>query len=191
MDRRIKKNQEAIMKALLSLMAEKDFSKITINEIAERADVNRGTIYSHYMDKYDLLDACIETHLDQLMASCMPIEGVELFPSKNSLLRTFELMEKNASLYTTLLTNKGVPPFRNRVQAMLEKGIQEQITTNHHDLGLHTDVLVQFLSSATVGVIEWWFTHAMPYSAAEITDQLWTLLELNQMIPRTSPVQPL
>ncbi|MFD0697655.1 TetR/AcrR family transcriptional regulator [Paenibacillus sp. GCM10027628] len=51
------------MNALIHLIGEKDFEKITINEIAERADVNRGTIYSHYSDKYDLLDKCLEAHL--------------------------------------------------------------------------------------------------------------------------------
>jgi AcrR family transcriptional regulator len=185
MDRRIKKNQEAIMNALISLMAEKEFGKITINEIAERANVNRGTIYSHYLDKYDLLDKCIEAHLEQLIESCLPEDETGTYPSKSSLLRTFEIMEKNSIFYTVLLTNKGVPAFRNRLQEMMNKGIQEQIVENNISLDMHKDILVQFLSSATVGVIEWWFTRSMPYSAKDITEQLWTLLELNQMIPRS------
>jgi hypothetical protein len=50
---------------------------------------------------------------------------------------------------------------------------------------MRKDILVEFLSSATVGVIEWWFTHAMPCSTIEITEQLWALLEINQVIPRS------
>lgn len=67
MDRRIQKTKDAIIKAFVELMAEKNFEQITINEIADRADVNRGTVYLHYVDKYDLLDQCIETHLNKLM----------------------------------------------------------------------------------------------------------------------------
>ncbi|GFZ83146.1 hypothetical protein GCM10008018_31430 [Paenibacillus marchantiophytorum] len=89
MDRRIKKNQEAIMNSFIVLMAEKDFRIITINEIAERADVNRGTVCSHYLDKYDLLDACIAFHLEQLIRNCMPDEGQRAYPSKHSLRHTF------------------------------------------------------------------------------------------------------
>lgn len=185
MDRRIKKNQAAIMKAFIHLMAEKDFEKITINEIAERADVNRGTVYSHYSDKYDLLDKCLEIQLGQLIESCLPVDDTETYLSKDSLLRTLEQMEKNALFYRTLLTNKGVPSFRNHLQELMKKGIREQLE-NHSNLDdLSKDILVQFLSSAFAGVIEWWFMHTMPCSAEKITEKLWRLLELNQMIPRS------
>jgi AcrR family transcriptional regulator len=188
-DRRIKKNQTAIMNALMQLIAEKDFEKITINEIADRADVNRGTIYSHYSDKYDLLDKCIEAHLEHLIESCYFVDESEPFPSKISLLRTLEQIEKNAPFYMTLLQNKGIPSFRSHLQEMMNKRIKEQIVEN--DLSqdeLSKDIFVQFLSSAIVGVIEWWLTHTMPCSAEEITEQLWSLLGLlglNQMILRS------
>lgn len=55
-DRRITKSQEAIKIALIELMTEKSFDHITIKEISERANVNRGTIYLHYLDKFDLLE---------------------------------------------------------------------------------------------------------------------------------------
>lgn len=174
------------MNALIYLMGEKDFEKITINEIAERADVNRGTIYSHYSDKYDLLDKCLEAQLKELVENCSPVDGTKPYPSKVSLLRTFEEMEKNALFYRTLLMNKSVPSFRNHLQEMMNKQIRVLIVENNLSLDeLSKDILVQFLSSATVGVIEWWFTHAMPRSAKEITEQLWSLLELNQVILRS------
>jgi AcrR family transcriptional regulator len=65
-DRRILKTKEAINKAFLELFSDKEFEQITINDIADRANVNRGTIYLHYTDKYDLLNKCIDDHL----ASC-------------------------------------------------------------------------------------------------------------------------
>ncbi|MEV5026624.1 TetR/AcrR family transcriptional regulator [Paenibacillus sp. LPE1-1-1.1] len=185
MDRRTKKNQAAIMNALIHLIGEKDFEKITINEIAERADVNRGTIYSHYSDKYDLLDKCLEAQLYHLIEICSLVDETEPYPSKSSLLRTLVQMEKNALFYRNLLSNKGVPSFRNHLQEIMNKQIMEQIIANNLSLDeLSKDISVQFLSSAIVGVIEWWFT-TMPCSVEEITERLWSLLELNQMILRT------
>jgi len=183
MDRRVKKNQEAIMRALMSLMAEKKFEKITINEIAERADVNRGTIYSHYSDKYHLLDKCIDLNLEQLIESCMQADETESYPSKASLLHTFEIIEKNAAFYTTLLTDKALSGFRTRLQEIMKIGLQEQIAAHQLKPDMHQDIRVQFLASAVVGVIEWWFAHSTPYTAKDITEQLWKLLELNQMFP--------
>lgn len=58
-DRRVVKSQEAIKKAILELIAEKNFDDITIRDIADKANVNRGTIYLHYMDKFDLLEKII------------------------------------------------------------------------------------------------------------------------------------
>ena len=67
-DRRILKTQESLKKAVIELMADKNFDEITIQDIADRANVNRGTIYLHYQDKFDLLDKLIEAHMNELGA---------------------------------------------------------------------------------------------------------------------------
>lgn len=69
-DRRIIKSQEAIKKAFIELMTERNFDQITIQEISDRANVSRRTIYLHYMDKFDLLDKLIEEHIYELRELC-------------------------------------------------------------------------------------------------------------------------
>ncbi|MBO7743093.1 TetR/AcrR family transcriptional regulator [Paenibacillus sp. MWE-103] len=83
-DRRIIKTREAINKALIELMSEKSFENITINDIAEKANLNRGTLYLHYTDKYDLLDKCIKDHLGNL-----PIPQIQ---TKNHRLSRFAMV---------------------------------------------------------------------------------------------------
>ncbi|RUL55202.1 TetR/AcrR family transcriptional regulator [Lysinibacillus antri] len=39
--------------ACISLIEEKDFQEITINEIVEKVDINRGTFYLRFEDKYE------------------------------------------------------------------------------------------------------------------------------------------
>ena len=58
------------MNTFIDLLAEKGFEKITVNDIAERADINRGTVYLHYVDKFDLLDKCVETYVELLLNHC-------------------------------------------------------------------------------------------------------------------------
>ena len=60
LDRRVVKTLDAIKKAILELMNEKNFDDITIQDISDRANVNRSTVYLHYLDKYDLLDKLID-----------------------------------------------------------------------------------------------------------------------------------
>lgn len=182
MDRRIQKTKDAITEAFVGLMAEKDFEQITINEIADRANVNRGTVYLHYVDKYDLLDQCIETHLNQLFQSCSPDEDTTDFSSKASILHTFEYLEQHAFFYSTMLTNKGIPAFRNRLLAMALHSLREQIDMSGINQNMNQEVLVQFLASAAVGVLEWWITHSMPYPAKDMVEQFWLLLERVQMV---------
>lgn len=53
-DLRIQKFKQAIKNAFLSLLAEKDFEKITIKDICTQAMIGKSTFYYHYEDKYDL-----------------------------------------------------------------------------------------------------------------------------------------
>lgn len=187
MDRRIRKTREAILEAFVGLMAEKNFEQITINEIADRANVNRGTIYLHYTDKFDLLDQCIETHFVQLFDSC--IGDTTYTPSKAALLRTFTYLEQHAFLYATLLANKGVPAFRDRLMTVILQSLGEYIDVSGINQGMNKEMLAQFLASATVGVLEWWITHSMLCPVTDVVDQLWSLLERMQMVPQAKAQQ--
>ena len=55
MDRRQRKSREAIFKAFIALLSKKNFSKITVAEIIEKADVGRATFYAHFETKDFLL----------------------------------------------------------------------------------------------------------------------------------------
>lgn len=178
MDRRIQKSKDAIIEAFIDLMTEKDFDQITINEIADRANVNRGTVYLHYTDKYDLLEQCIETNLNQLFESCSPGGPSDDFSNRASLLRTFEYLEQHTSFYSSMLTNKGIPAFRNRLLTLALKSLDKQIDISGINNGVNKEILVQFLASGVVGLLEWWITHAMPYPAADMVEQFSRLLEI-------------
>lgn len=183
MDRRIAKTRQAIMEAFVMLMGEKSFEKITIQEIADRANVNRGTVYLHFTDKYALLDQCIETYLQLLYETCLPDGEPSEVSAKALLLRTFEFLQRNASIYATLMTSKGVPAFRNRMKAMMEQGIGEIIKNCGIGPGISPEILVQFLAVAVAGLMEWWMVRSMPYTPEEMVEQLLLILERNLILP--------
>ena len=55
-DRRTIKTRRALCAGLAELLATKELHRITVQEIADKADVNRVTFYKHYLDVYDLYD---------------------------------------------------------------------------------------------------------------------------------------
>ncbi|MCP3797234.1 TetR/AcrR family transcriptional regulator [Paenibacillus sp. CH40] len=55
-DIRIYKTKIAIERALIELLQQHHFKDITIKKICDQALIGRSTFYSHYLDKYDLLE---------------------------------------------------------------------------------------------------------------------------------------
>ena len=70
MDIRVKKTKRAIQKAFIALLREKPIEKITVKEIAERAEINKTTFYSHY-ETLDALTAEMELQTVQLVCDNM------------------------------------------------------------------------------------------------------------------------
>ena len=55
MDRRVRKTRESLITALITLLEKKNINEISVRELSELADINRGTFYLHYKDPYDML----------------------------------------------------------------------------------------------------------------------------------------
>ena len=54
-DRRIRKTRSALRRCLSALLLKKPVKDISVRELTELADINRGTFYLHYHDVFDLL----------------------------------------------------------------------------------------------------------------------------------------
>ncbi|QHT61240.1 TetR/AcrR family transcriptional regulator [Paenibacillus lycopersici] len=174
-DRRILKTQEAMKKAVLELMSEKNFDSITIQDIADRANINRGTIYLHYQDKFDLLDKLIESYINDL--GDMGEWACEL-DWADALVPYFEYFERHYLFFSTMLASKGAPiSFRNRLLAHIIEGFQGEIDrVSGRNTDLHEDIMLQFSATAYAGVIEWWITNGMPYPPQIMAKQVGVLL---------------
>lgn len=69
-DPRAKRTRKYIQKAFTDLLAEKDFEDISIQDIKERADLNRATFYNHFQDKYELLELHRKNQLNYSLIAC-------------------------------------------------------------------------------------------------------------------------
>jgi AcrR family transcriptional regulator len=71
-DPRVKRTRQLLQQAFNKPMQEKDFSAISIQDIAEGATVNRTTFHAHFEDRYQLLDYTIQKQLQQMVESKLP-----------------------------------------------------------------------------------------------------------------------
>lgn len=176
-DRRILKSQEAIKNAVIELMSEKKFDDITIQDISDRANVSRGTIYLHYMDKYDLLDKLIEEHINKLREICESAAEMDFIDAN---LPWFEYLEQHYLFFSTMLASKGAPSFRSQfLEFLIEEFKDEVDTANGKNQGLNEEVILQFIVTSYVGIVEWWFQNGMPYPPNVMAEQVGILLDRN------------
>lgn len=173
-DRRILKSQEAIKKAVLDLMAEKGFNHVTLQDISDKANVSRRTIYLHYQDKYDLLDKLIEEHISEMSEMCDWACKLEW---KDATLAFFEYFEQHYLFFSTMLASKGAPSFRNRFLEFLMHGFKDEIDiAEAKKQGLDEEVILRFMGTAYVGIVEWWITNGMPCPPQVMAHQVGILL---------------
>ncbi|HEY0263222.1 MAG TPA: TetR family transcriptional regulator [Granulicella sp.] len=68
LDPRIRRTRLLLQEALGRLIETTEFDKISVQDIAEAATVNRATFYDHYPDKYALLECMVGTRFAELLA---------------------------------------------------------------------------------------------------------------------------
>ncbi|MEI4620452.1 TetR/AcrR family transcriptional regulator [Bacillus cereus] len=176
-DRRIVKTKEAIKNAFVELMSEKNFDQITIQDITDRANIGRRTFYSHYLDKYDLLDKFTEEHINELEKICAWSSDLDFIDAN---VIWFEYLENNYSFFSTLLKSKGAPYFRSRFLEFVIKELKDEVNVNEgKNQGLNKDVIIQFLGVAIVGIVESYFTNELNEPSRVVAEQVGILLERN------------
>ena len=119
-DRRVRKTKRQLRQALMDLMSEKPSKSISVRELAERADINRGTFYIHYKDVSDLLQRLEDEMAERLILVCKKYAystgEVDAFPYLTELYR---FAQDNADLCLVLLGPNGDRAYTERICGIL------------------------------------------------------------------------
>ena len=107
-DRRIRKTKALLRSGLTDLMKQKPVNKITVKELADYVDINRGTFYLHHKDIFDLLSS-IESELMQELKDVFDKYNFEKQQIEPLLFLTdiFHFLDHNAEIVTVLLSSNG------------------------------------------------------------------------------------
>lgn len=98
------RSREWIRKAFIELLSEKDFKKITVTDIVNRADINRSTFYVHYSDIFALVDEIENEIVNRSITLISSIDNHSIFENPVPFLKALtEPIEANQELYNLLL----------------------------------------------------------------------------------------
>lgn len=175
MDRRVKKSRQALFLALTKLMTEYPIQKISVAMVTKEADVNRGTFYLHFKDKYDLKNQCIDMHLTKLMTSCVG-DDKKLFTSKKAMQTTFEYLNENSAFYKVMLTGENNTFFRKRMEEILKIGLNDFVESKNFKEPIDKEIMTQSIISAGSGLIEWWLTKRNNLEPGYLVDRFWKMI---------------
>ena len=129
-DLRVTKTRRPIKAAFLELVQTKPGQKITVTELAKRAEISKGTFYLHYLDIYNLYNQMVEETVAKIAGSFDPYP--DLFSAPESFVRTFlfsQVEPLGLSLSAgerALLTEKNMQSCSKYPQCFLD-GFKEQI----------------------------------------------------------------
>ncbi len=178
-DRRIQRTRQLLQDALIALILEKGYDKITVQNIIDQANVGRSTFYAHYLDKDDLMESSVEqlrAELGQHMAEASPDGGKEAYlPS----LALFRHTQKQHHLYKAMIGGRGIE--------IVVKAIQEGITAHalaHFEgaeragkrLAVPIEILTTHLASSLQTLLTWWLDNDMPYSPEQMNEMFLQLV---------------
>lgn len=129
-DLRVTKTRRLIKATFLELVQAKPVQKITVTELAKRAEISKGTFYLHYLDIYDLYNQMVEETVAKIAGSFDPYPDLSSAPE--SFVRTFlfsQVEPLGLSLSAgerALLTEKNMQSCSKYPQCFLD-GFKEQI----------------------------------------------------------------
>lgn len=173
-DVRVTKTQRSLVLALLALLENQSFAKITINDICNEAMVSRSTFYAHFEDKYRLLQFSLQEVDRRIFVAA---NGKTL---REALFDILSKMQIDAKLLRNLmiaeLDIEVIELFQQHFMVFFKQKLQEKAPEN----GLSEpklEVIASFYASGISQTVALWIAKRLPISTEEMADTLCELLQ--------------
>ena len=121
-DRRVRRTKKLLTQALMTLLREKQANEITVKELTDLADMNRGTFYLYYRDIYDMLEKTEDSVFEALDEIVNLRGGGDMAAqTKPLLLDLFRFIGDNQDIFRLLLSPTGDMSFLHRLNGVLRE----------------------------------------------------------------------
>lgn len=168
MDRRVRKTRKQLLIALTSLMETKDIKNISVKELTDLADMNRGTFYLHYKDVFHMVEQIENEFLQELTLILDRTFPAESLPVPLDVLSNiFSFLEENCEMCAALLGPHGDMPFFNKTTGLVEKYILNcWHKMNYPKEDFH--YYFSFIIAGCIGMMREWVSNGFKESSDEL-----------------------
>lgn len=163
-DRRSRRSRRLLKEGLLALMREKRFSEITVRDITERMDLNRGTFYLHYPDTTALLQS-VET---DMLAEAQALIDAHMAQTREerTLRPVFEpildYVVEHREVCQALFVNNSSSNFTDRLHQLIRtNGLPLAQAWFHPSSQERMEYLLSFVTYGLIGLMKTWFDQGM------------------------------
>ena len=174
MDRRQKKTRSAIFQAFNRLLSQKSYSRITVQDIIDAANVGRTTFYAHFETKDELLREMCTDIFDHVVSSAQDIALMHNHmvasddPTDMVAHILWHLRENSKNITGVLSCESGelfLRYFREYVSQLMSPWLHDVDTVED----IPRDFLLDHISASFVNVIQYWIKCSLVQSPEQIT----------------------
>ena len=147
------RSKTLIRNALVSLMQEKPFEKISITDVVKRADINRGTFYAHYRDTKEVLEKMRDEALEKLQTAFSRFTPDSVICNPRQLFDAIsDFVREDLEFYRMVLSIDGVLNMvieeKNKaIEYLMSSSVISSLRSEHRRLALS---MVSFCVSGTI-----------------------------------------
>jgi AcrR family transcriptional regulator len=175
-DRRVIKTRKLMEDALVDLIMEKGYDKVSVQDIIDRANVGRSTFYAHYQDKDDLLlRGVTEIGYGDTLEEAVEWEIKHISRDETSgnisFAQMFMHIKENERLHKALFShhkeNIVVAKGTNYLYAILKAQLM-RLVKKGHEPKIPIPLLAHYLTGGLMSLIKWWLENDTTYSPEEM-----------------------
>ena len=163
-DRRITRTRIAIRNALVALIEEKGFENLSVSDIAIRADINRGTFYLHYKDKFELLEQTVDDivqDFERIFVRARSLRFADCVSTNRPvpiMIDIFEYVKENEALMRVVFNLGGGVAFQMKLRRVVETTLKLGFLAGlkAEEFLVPREYLVSYILNAHLGVIRSW-----------------------------------
>ncbi|MBS5479656.1 MAG: TetR/AcrR family transcriptional regulator [Clostridiales bacterium] len=160
-----------IRRAFTTLLRQKPIQSISVKELCELAEINRGTFYAHYTDIYDLRDQIeqeMQTDFAKALEPLLSLDDSQLTPIQVTA-GIFQCLADNSDLCVVTLGDYGDKAFAMRLLNMGREKCMESYTRYFEGVSpSKVEYYYAFVSSGCIGLLQKWLADGMVVPAEEI-----------------------
>lgn len=171
MDPRIRRTRKMLQDGLAKLLKQKDFDKISVQDIVDASDLHRATFYDHYPDKYALLECLVASRFHELLAQ----RGVK-FGSCEGALKSLALGVCDYISCPPVAAcsehRRFQPHMESAIIAVVRRMILEGFKAHPLPVEFSPDLIASTVSWAIYGAAKQWAQHSGRSSAEQMAEQI-------------------